>query len=68
MEVLALVGEVVGILPSLVSLGVDVANLVTKTQAVIDANKGPTEDDWNALDQQVTALRAQFAQATQDIP
>jgi hypothetical protein len=45
-------------LPKWAAAGVEVYDLYTKTQAVIDANKGPGADDWNALDEQAKALQA----------
>lgn len=65
--ILALVTEVVANLPGMISAGMDVYALFTKTKAVIDANKAPGADDWNALDAQVAALQAQVRDTSGDV-
>lgn len=65
--ILALVTEVVANLPSMISAGMDVYELFTKTKAVIDANAGPGADDWNALDAQVATLQAQVRDTSGDV-
>lgn len=56
--ILALVAEIVAMVPSAVQAGIDVANLVQKARDVLDANAAPSDADWQALDQQVNDLRA----------
>lgn len=65
--ILALVTEVVANLPGMISAGMNVYELFTKTKAVIDANKGPSADDWNSLDAQVAALQAQVRDTSGDV-
>lgn len=65
--VLGLVSAVMANLPGMISAGMDVYELFTKTKAVIDSNKGPGADEWNALDAQVTALQAQVRDTSGDI-
>jgi hypothetical protein len=63
MEALALVTTIVGLLPTLAAAGVDIADLISKTQGVIGANQGPSSADWDALDAQIKDLQEQFRQA-----
>lgn len=64
---LALVAAVLAQLPAMISAGMDVYDLFTKTKAVIDSNKGPGNDDWNALDAQVAALQAVVRDTSGDV-
>lgn len=64
---LELVAAIVAKLPTMISAGMDVYDLYAKTRAVIDANKGPTEADWNALDAQVAALQVAVRDTSQDV-
>lgn len=61
MPVLALVEEVLTILPGLIQLGVNVVGLVQQTRAVLDANAAPDDATWASLDAQITALQAELA-------
>lgn len=64
---LALVTAILAQLPSMIGAGMDVYDLYTKTRAVIDANKGPGNDDWNALDAQVAALQVPVRDTSGDV-
>lgn len=65
--ILALVTEVMANLPGMISAGMDVYALFTKTKAVIAANIGPGNDDWNALDAQVKALQTTVRDTSGDV-
>lgn len=64
---LSLVTAVVAKLPGWIAAGEDVYDIYTRTQAVIDANKGPGADEWNALDAQTKLLQAQVRDTSGDI-
>lgn len=63
---LALATFVIGNLPAWIKAGMDVYELYTKTQAVIDDNKGPGQDEWNALDAQARTLQAIVRDTSRD--
>lgn len=58
--ILALVAEIVSLVPQAISAGLDVVALVQKARDVLDANAAPSDVDWQALDQQVNDLRARL--------
>lgn len=64
MGALAITTTVLQLLPSLIQAGIDVIGLVNSTTAVITKaqaeNRDPTDQEWNALDSQISALRAQL--------
>lgn len=47
---LALAQEVIANLPSLISAGIDIASIVSKTRAVLTAAAAPDDPTWQALD------------------
>lgn len=59
--IFALVSEVVANLPQLIALGVDVAELISTTKAVIAENGSPGDPQWAALDTTVSDLQARLA-------
>ncbi len=46
--------------------GMNVYELYVKTQAVIDGNKGPGADEWNALDDKAKALQSIVRDTSRD--
>lgn len=52
--------------PAWIDSGIKVYDLVSKTREVIDAHKGPGQDDWNALDEQAVALEARINDTSKD--
>jgi hypothetical protein len=58
--IFGLTSAVIGILPDLIKLGVDVADLWQNTRRVIDENRIPGDADWDALDKRVNDLRAEL--------
>lgn len=58
--VLALIAEIISMVPQIAAAGVSIADLVAKTRSVLDANAAPGDADWAALDQQVRDLQAQL--------
>jgi hypothetical protein len=58
--VLELIAEALALTPALISAGVDIAGLVAKARAALDANAAPSDVDWQELDRQVDALRARL--------
>lgn len=58
--IFGLASAAVTIMPELIRLGVDVADLWTNTRRVIDDNKVPGNAEWEALDARVNALRAEL--------
>lgn len=65
-SVLALASFVINNLPGWIDAGMDVYDLYTHTKAVIDDNKGPGADDWNALDAQAQDLQAKVRDPSTD--
>lgn len=59
--ILALVAEVLANIPQLISLGVNVANLISTTKEVIAQNGSPTDPQWAELDAKVNELQARLA-------
>jgi hypothetical protein len=62
----ALASFVIGNLHNWIGAGVDVYELYQKTQAVIDDNKGPGADEWNALDEKARALQSIVRDTSRD--
>ena len=64
MPALAIATAVLQLLPSLLQAGIDVMGLLTSTNAVISQaqaeGRDPTDAEWQALDAQISALRAQL--------
>ncbi len=60
--ILALVAEILSLVPQITSAGISIAGIVSKARAVLDANGAPGDADWDALDQQVKDLQAQLNQ------
>lgn len=64
MGALAITTTVLQLLPSLIQAGIDVVGLINSTNSVISAaqaaGRDPTDAEWNALDAQISALRAQL--------
>jgi hypothetical protein len=64
MPILAIATTVLQLLPALLQAGIDVMGLLQSTNKVITdaqaAGRDPTDAEWNALDAQIGALRAQL--------
>ncbi len=60
--ILALVAEILSMVPQLVQAGISIAGIVSKVEDVLAANAAPDDATWQALDQQVKDLQAQLAQ------
>ena len=58
---LALIAEILSMVPQIASAGISIADLVSKTRAVLDENAAPGDAQWDALDAQVKDLQAQLA-------
>ncbi len=63
---LALATYIIANIPAWTEAGMNVYELYVKTKAVIDDNKGPGADDWNALDEQAKALQAIVRDTSRD--
>lgn len=57
---LSLIAEVLALAPTLISAGIDIAGLVSKARAALDADAAPSNAEWQALSDQVNALRARL--------
>lgn len=57
---------IIGNLPGWISSGMDVWQLYQNTKAVIDDNKGPGADAWNALDAKANELSATIHDTSYD--
>lgn len=66
--VIALVTEILSLVPTIAQVGIAVAGLITKARAVIDASAAPDDPTWNALDAQVKAHEAAYLSAAQPGP
>lgn len=53
-------------LPKWIGTVENVYELYVHTRAVIDANKGPGQDDWNSLDDRAVALEARVNDTSKD--
>lgn len=62
----ALASFVIERLPGWIGTVENVYELYVHTRAVIDANKGPGQDDWNALDDRAAALEARVNDTSKD--
>ncbi len=62
----ALASFIIGNIDNWSKAGIAVYDLYQRTQAVIDDNKGPGADDWNALDAQAKALQAIVRDTSRD--
>lgn len=62
--ILALVAQIIALVPTLVSAGIDVADLIANARKVIDENRVPSDPEWDALDAAVTSLQQQFRAAS----
>ncbi len=64
MPALAIATSVLQLLPALLQAGIDVMGILQSTNAVISKaqaeNRDPTDAEWNALDTQISGLRAQL--------
>lgn len=58
--ILELIAEVLSLAPQMISAGLDVANLIGKARAALDANAAPSDADWAELDRQVSDLQARL--------
>lgn len=58
--IFGLASAAITIMPELIKLGVDVADLWSNTRRVIDENRVPGDAEWDALDARVNALRAEL--------
>lgn len=54
-------------IPSLVSAGMDAAELISNVTALYDANKVPGDAEWDALDAKVKELQAQVRDTSGDV-
>ena len=59
--VLALITEILGLVPQIASAGIAIAGIIQKARDVLDANAAPGDADWDALDAQVHDLQVQLA-------
>ena len=59
--ILALIAEVMSMVPQMVQAGLSIVGIVQKAQDVLAANAAPDDPTWAALDQQVKDLQAQLA-------
>ena len=66
-SIVALLAQILAMVPQLVSAGIDIADLVSKTKAVIDANKVPGDAEWDALDATVARLQAPVRDTSGDV-
>lgn len=61
---LVIATTVLQLLPSLIQAGIDVMDLINSTNGVITKaqaeGRDPTDSEWNALDAQISALRAKL--------
>lgn len=64
--VLALVTAIVAKLPEWVAAGMEVKDIIDRTQAVIDAEKVVGDAEWEALDASVKKHKAEFEEAARD--
>jgi hypothetical protein len=59
--------QILGMLPSLISAGKNITDLVTTGNAALksmqDEKRDPTPAEWDALNAQITALRAELHSA-----
>lgn len=59
--VLAILAQVIGLLPGAIKAGIDVSNLVAAAQAAAtSASTDPTDAQWQAVDQGIKALQVQL--------
>lgn len=59
--VVALITEILGLIPQITSAGISIAGLVSNVRSVLNASGAPDDPTWQALDTQVKDLEAQLA-------
>ena len=60
--IVALIAELLGLVPQMAQAGIAIAGIVQKARDVLDANAAPGDPDWDALDGQIKGLQEQLAQ------
>lgn len=64
MTAIAMALQLLNILPSLISAGIEVKGLIEehsgKLQTMADEGRDPTEEEWESMNAQIAALRAQL--------
>lgn len=58
----ALISQLLGLLPSVVSASADVLSLIAATKAALDSGAPPTDAQWAAVNAQLDALTARLEQ------
>lgn len=53
----ALIGQLITLVPSLVSAGIAVKDLLSKARDVLDENKVPGDPEWEQLEAAITQLQ-----------
>jgi len=61
LAVIGLIQEIITLAPVLVKTGADLAGLWGKVDEVMSANRVVGDADWDALDAQIAALKADLA-------
>ena len=59
--IVAILAQIIALLPSLIAAGVEVAGLVARVQAAVASGAtDPTDAQWTALQQEIDTLTAQL--------
>lgn len=55
-----LLTQIATMLPSLISKGIDVVDLVSNARKVFDENRPPSDPEWDALEATIAKYQARF--------